>query len=65
MDKCPKCEHWTLSFNPFKGVVQCHNCNYKKNVDTEKHLEKYDLMPKLSKSLSLNGYTTGKLKKTV
>jgi len=56
MEKCPKCEHWTLSFNPFKGTVYCYKCEYEKKVNIEEHLEKHDLMPKLSKSLALNGY---------
>lgn len=58
MEKCPKCDHWTLSFNPFKELIHCFNCGYEEKVDIEEHLKKNDLMPKLSKSLVLNGYKT-------
>lgn len=58
MEQCPKCKHWTLSFDLFKGIVHCYNCNYEEKVDVEKYLEKNDLMPKLSKSLVLNARST-------
>jgi len=56
MEKCPNCGHWTLTFNPTKRIVFCHHCNYEEKVNIEKYRETNDLMPKLSKSLELNGY---------
>jgi hypothetical protein len=56
MEKCPKCGQWTLSFNPIKKNVYCYNCSYEEKVDYDKYREKNDLMPKLLKSLELNGY---------
>jgi len=58
MDKCPKCGRWMLGFDPVKGVVHCYNCDYEEKVNIEEYLEKNDLMPKLLKSLELNGYET-------
>ena len=58
MEKCPKCGHWTLSFSLVKRNAFCYNCNYEEKIDYEKYREKNDLMPKLLKSLELNGYKT-------
>jgi len=56
MERCPSCGKWALSFDPFRGIVSCYNCNYEKKVSVEKYLQKNDLLPKLTKSLVLNGY---------
>lgn len=56
MERCPKCGKWALSFNPYKGIVSCYSCNYEENVNVERYLKENDQMPKLSKSLELNGY---------
>lgn len=53
MDKCPKCGHYTLNFNPIQGNLFCHHCNYEEKIDVKKYREKNDLMPKLLKSLEL------------
>lgn len=57
MEKCPKCKHWTLSFDLIEGTVECCYCKYQKHVGTEVYFEKFDAMPKLTKSLELNGYS--------
>ena len=56
LEKCPKCKHWALSFDPIDGTITCHKCSYHKAVDVDIYSEKLDMMPKLSKSLELNGY---------
>lgn len=55
MEECPKCKHWTLSFDLIEGTVSCCYCHYQKYVETEVYFEKYDALPKLAKSLELNG----------
>ena len=51
MEKCPRCGHWTLSFNLIQKNAFCYNCNYEEKIDDKKYREKNDLMPKLLKSL--------------
>jgi len=55
MEKCPRCGHWTLSFNPIQKNALCYNCSYEEKIDDKKYRENNDLMPKLLKSLELNG----------
>jgi uncharacterized Zn finger protein (UPF0148 family) len=55
MEKCPHCGHWTLSLNLIQGKAICYTCHYEEKIDDEKYREKNDLMPKLLKSLELNG----------
>ena len=53
MDKCPKCGHWSLSFNSIQGNVVCFNCKHEQTVNVKEYQEKNDLMPKLLQSLEL------------
>lgn len=58
MEKCPKCGHWTLKFDMIREIVVCYRpeCNYEQPVDVNKYLHEHDVLPKLAKSLELNGY---------
>jgi hypothetical protein len=57
MEECPRCKHLTLSFDLVDSKVSCCRCHYEKSVASEVYFEKFDAMPKLMKSLELNGYS--------
>lgn len=58
MEKCPKCGYWTLKFDMIREIVVCcrPECNYEQPVDVNKYLCEHDVLPKLAKSLELNGH---------
>jgi acetyl-CoA carboxylase beta subunit len=55
MEKCPNCGHWTFDFSPTQSKAVCFTCSHTEQVDSKKYQEINDLMPKLIKSLELNG----------
>jgi len=58
VEKCPKCGHWTVDLNVRRGTLMCHRneCDYEASVDVSQYLDKNNVLPRLEKTLKLNGY---------
>jgi len=58
MQKCPKCGNWTLKFDPMRQTLACYKpgCDYEEPVKIDEYFAEHDMLPKLAKSLELNGH---------
>jgi hypothetical protein len=47
-----------VQFDPIRGTLSCYrsSCDYEEHVDVSEYLYEHDVLPKLAKSLELNGY---------